>query len=56
MLVNGDYSKQEIADRIGVHRTTLYNWVINNNEGNEKDTKVDGILAAINSSVNKEIA
>jgi predicted DNA-binding protein YlxM (UPF0122 family) len=32
MLVTGDYSKQEIADRIGVHRTTIYNWYDNNEE------------------------
>ena len=29
MLVWGDYSKQEIADTVGVHRTTLFRWYKN---------------------------
>ena len=29
MLVWGDYSKQEIADTVGVHRTSLFRWYKN---------------------------
>jgi len=50
MLCTGDYTKAEIANSLGVHRTTIYNWLDNS----EFVATLDKRLSDIKTTAKKE--
>lgn len=50
MMVTGDYTKQEIMERLGMHRTTFYKWIKNQ----EFLTELDKRLQEVKTQANKD--